>query len=416
MARSAARERDLPTLAFPAGFPRRGGAFVDSESPPTYPLTTAIPGFGMAFLERGDPSVLRRIRAGAGKLKRKAREWYARRKRWRHTRHLHGPDHVVLSDTEVMVVLLARDAEWFIRHFLDHHLALGARHILVIDNGSTDATINICRGYDRVSVLQNRLPAKLHESAFRSEFSQRVARGGWILFADADELVELPLEGADALERLIGYCNRHGHTAVLGQMLDRFSTLPYGETRDLDYAESIRSMKWYSLKGLETLGYHDREEIGFSWFLRDNRCDDPQVRFHRGGVRAELFGERPFLSKHSLVRNRPGIIPMSHPHCASNVVVADMALVLHHYKLAGDWIARDRASAQEAWWQHDEDAQRLATTGDATDAYRLSPAEPRLWRGIEALYDEGFLYASPAFRQFARENPRAGPGGDLPAQ
>ncbi|ABL72226.1 glycosyltransferase [Paracoccus denitrificans] len=336
-----------------------------------------------------------------GGVSRVVRRRVAQQRRWMKTRHLHGPEFVELSDTQAMVTLLARNSSWFIRKFIEHHFSLGAAHILVIDNGSTDATVDICRNYDRLTVLQNDLPAKLYESALRSELSQRVAKGGWILFADSDELIEIPTGG---LTRLLGYCNDRGYTSVLGQMLDHFSTLPYRELRYMDYAESIKAHNLYSLRQIEVIPYFDQHATSFNWFLRNNICDHPQISFRRGGVRAELFGENPFLSKHSLVRNLPGITPMPHPHCATNVTLADTMLLVRHYKLAGDWVARDRLAIREGRWDHGEDSRRISAIGDE-NAMRLDPQEPRPWRGIDTLRDEGFLFSSAEFLAAMQDDP-----------
>lgn len=327
-------------------------------------------------------------------LSRRSRDAWARLARRMATRRLHGPARITLSPTEVMAVLLVRDGAWFVPRFLDHHLTLGAAHVLVIDNGSTDETVALCRR-PKVTVLRNTMPARLNESALRAELARRVARGGWLLFADADELVELPLAGPRALARLTGYCNARGFTAVLGQMLDHFAEgmeTPPGAS----YDECIAAMRFHSLDRIETIPYFDRARVGFSWFLRHNRCEDPGVRLHRGGLRAEIFGEDPFLTKHSLVRNLRGVQPMVHPHAAAGVSVADVTLLLHHYKLAGDWVARDRAGLAAHHWDHGEDARRLeAAEGPAPIA---RPRHPRPWRGVEDLLAEGFLHASPAFR------------------
>jgi hypothetical protein len=164
----------------------------------------------------------------------------------------------------------------------------------------------------------------------------------------------------------------------------------------LDYPAAIAACDTYSLAGLVWHPYHDREGIAFHWLLKDNTCADPGVRLLSGGLRAAVFGEAPFLSKHTLVRNVPGVQAMTHPHCAGGVRVADVTVCLRHYKLAGDWRARDRASVAAATWDHAEDARRLAAAGGA--AFALTAPEPRLWRGTGALLDEGFLYASPRAR------------------
>ena len=164
----------------------------------------------------------------------------------------------------------------------------------------------------------------------------------------------------------------------------------------MDYAAAIAACNSFTLEGLTRHPYHDSEGIGFHWFLKDNLCLDPGVRLLSGGLRRVVFGENPFLSKHTLVRNLPGVQTMTHPHCASGVSVADVTLCLRHYKLAGDWRARDRASVAAATWDHAEDARRMLAAG--AEAFSLSPPAPRRWRGTGALLDEGFLYASDRAR------------------
>jgi glycosyltransferase involved in cell wall biosynthesis len=320
-----------------------------------------------------------------------------RYRRWLTTRHLHGPKKVHLSETQVMVTLLARNSAYFIRNYIEYYLSLGADHILVIDNGSTDETIDICRNYDKVTVLQNVLPAKHNESGFRTELSQRVAKGGWILFADSDELIELPVSSDNALARLLGYCNERGYTAVLGQMLDHFSLRPYDELRNLSYSDAISALDHYSLNQVKVIPYSDEDGVTFSWFLRNNKCVDPGVKFYRGGLRNELFGENPFLSKHSLVKNSRRVVLMSHPHCASNVILADFTLLIHHYKLSGSWVERDLGTVSESRWEHKEDTRRLSIIRDGVVA-PLSPYEPQLWRGMETIRQQGFIFSSESFR------------------
>lgn len=332
----------------------------------------------------------------SGALVRRLSDLRMRRQVARAFRVVHGPARVRLAPDQAGLVLLAKDAEWFLPVFLSHHLALGVAHVVVVDNGSTDRTLDIAKGFDRVTVLANPLPAKIHEVRLRALAARRVFRGGWTMFADADELAEVP----GGLTPLLAYANAQGFTAVVGQMLDLCAPGDQRAMAGMDYAAAMAACGTYTLEGLRQHPYHDTEGIGFHWFLKDNTCADPGVRLLSGGLRRVAFGETPFLSKHTLVRNRPGVQTMTHPHCASGVQVADVTLCLRHYKLAGDWRMRDRASVAAATWDHSEDARRMLAAG--AEAFSLTPPAPRRWQGTGALLDEGFLFASMRARSALR--------------
>lgn len=320
------------------------------------------------------------------------------------TRLLHGPAKVDLGDTQMMVTLLTRNAAWYMPTFLDHHFSIGAAHVLVIDNGSTDETVEICRRYDRVTVLSNTLPVARYESILRRQLSRRVARGGWVLFADSDELTDPPDQSATAMADLMRYGNAHGYTAFTGHVIDYFSLRPYAEISGLGYADAVEALDHYSLEQLDFIPYADPDRIPFKWFLRHNRCVHPEIGFRRGGIRRELFDENPFLTRHSLVRNSKDIDLMVHPHCASNVNVGDVTMLVRHYKFAGDWISRERATLQARIWRHHEGVARMNTVGNAA-GYRFEPAAPRRWMGTDRLVEEGFLKCPRHYRDFVAASP-----------
>lgn len=311
------------------------------------------------------------------------------------TKHLCGPAHISLADDECAVVSLVKDAEYFLEHFLLHHFNLGASYVVLLDNGSTDATLEIARSFDRVIVASNSLPARYYECLLRKWAAKRFVSGGWILFVDSDELFDIPL--GNQIGNLIRYCNRNGFTSVVTQMLDLFCSMPYSAVSKLTYAESIAAMGCYSLNQLTSIPYHDVDQIAFNYFLTNNVCGFSPLHLYKGGIRREVFGEDCFLSKHSLVRNIDGVDLMSHPHCASGVCCADVTAVLRHYKLSGAYLDRDRRSVTACTWDHGEDRRRLQTAGKG-EAFAITCIEPRRYRGTGALIDEGFLVCSDRYR------------------
>lgn len=333
------------------------------------------------------------VRVFAG-IRRRVQGWAARRAVARANQLVHGPARITLHADEVAVISLMKDAAYFIRPFIAHHQALGVRHIVIVDNGSTDDTVAIAASFDGVTVFRNTLPAKRYEVLLRTRAAAQVVLGGWLLFVDADEMFETPL--AVPLPRLIAYLNTQGFTAMVTQMLDLFSDLPHGETKGWDYAQVIEKANRYSLGQITSVPYHDRNHIGFSWYLEQN---EGEVALKLGGLRAEIFGEACFLSKHSLVRNVPAVQSMTHPHCASGVRVADVTGLLRHYKLAGDYLARDRASVAAGTWDHAEDAKRLAAATGG-DAFVIAPKQAYSYTGPADLAAQGFLEVSDAYLRF----------------
>ena len=74
--------------------------------------------------------------------------------------HVHGPEEVVYGMDELIVLCLVRDGRPYVRSFVEHYASMGVKHIVFLDNGSTDGTVEALRGYDNVTVLRSRLPVQ----------------------------------------------------------------------------------------------------------------------------------------------------------------------------------------------------------------------------------------------------------------
>lgn len=124
-----------------------------------------------------------------------------------------------MSLSDIHPVIIARDAAATLGAALDSLAGFG--EIVVYDNGSTDGTPDVCRGYPNVRVVRGEFlgfgPTKNHAAG--------LAGGDWILSIDADERIGAELRASlEALElgadgRTAYALNRHN--LLLGRHVRR---------------------------------------------------------------------------------------------------------------------------------------------------------------------------------------------------
>src|SRR5215204_4289545 len=137
--------------------------------------------------------------------------------------HVHGPEEVDYGPHELVVVCNVRDGRPYVRSFVEHYASMGVKHMVFLDNGSADGTVEALQNYDNVTVLRSKLPFRNYQLHMRRYLIRRFGRGRWTLTVDIDELFDYPYSDIVGLDSLLKYLNDKGYTAVVGQMLDMFS-------------------------------------------------------------------------------------------------------------------------------------------------------------------------------------------------
>lgn len=315
---------------------------------------------------------------------------------------LSGPDRVQLADDGCCAVVLMKDGAYFLKGLLAHHRAIGVTHFLVVDNGSTDGGPQQLANEPDVTVLENRLPVAEFEVLMRSLLPRRFVQGGWFLIVDTDEMFDPPPGCEGRIRPLLRYMLASGHTALLAHALDMFGDAKAEVTAQWSYSEAVERLCLYSLGQLDRIDYRD-PDFELAYFLKDNRTD-VAMHFWQGGMRREVFGENPLLTRHNIVQNLPGVAPPGHVHVVSNVVVADVTASFRHYKFTGDYIARDMQQVRKGVWRHGEDAKRVALY-DQPGGFAITTPTQKRYRGVDALLEEGFLQTSDRFMDFVARNP-----------
>src|SRR5690606_1229582 len=138
---------------------------------------------------------------------------------------------------------LVRNGEMWMHSFMEHYRKLGAGHIFLLDNGSTDSTVELASAYDGVSIYQTELSFRQYELGMRRWLTHTFGSGRWSIAADIDALWDYPASGSLALPAFGRYLEHHGYQAAAAHMLDMFSPLPLdliGSSPDDDIRQRYR--------------------------------------------------------------------------------------------------------------------------------------------------------------------------------
>jgi hypothetical protein len=183
--------------------------------------------------------------------------------------HLHGPEEVPYGEDELVVVCLVRDGRPYVKSFVEHYFALGAKHIFFLDNGSIDGTVEALKNYENVTVLRTELPYKGYRLAFKRYLIGRFGKKDrWCLYADIDELFDYPYSDVVSLSSFLRYLSEKSYTAVAAQMLDMFPEEPLsGRAGNLEDEPLKERHRFYDLSNIgrrSMKGSREAELLGFA--------------------------------------------------------------------------------------------------------------------------------------------------------
>lgn len=341
----------------------------------------------------------RRTRHFADKLAQHSRLWRVPPA----VRYISGSLRPSVTATDLIVVSLVRDGEEHVEDFLTHHFNLGARHVILLDNGSRDRTIEIARGFDRVTVLKTHLPYKSYKYALKRYLFQRFSRDGWCLILDIDERFDYPFSDRLPLDGFITYLNDHKYTGVVCQTLDLFAEGPIQAWPKGGRALVAESL-WYDHSVLRRTPY----------VLYGNTLSNPTIMSHWGGIRLSAFDVDASLTKHPLLRKSGGARPsLSSSQLCTNATIADVTCVLLHYKFDRHFPEKCRIVAEEeSYWQNSRDYKAFLVRLERNPRLELKGPTAERFESLDRLADRGFLVVPNTYRWFT-EKYAAGSGSDL---
>ena len=321
----------------------------------------------------------------------RVRQWIL----YNNVEHVHGPEEVTIEPDELVVLCVVRDGRPYVRSFVEHYASMGVKHMVFLDNGSTDGTVETLQKYD-VTVLRTTLPFRNYQLHMRRYLIRRFGKGRWSLTVDMDELFDYPYSDVVDLSSLLRYLNNGGYTAVVAQMLDMFPEKPLnslagdeGELADSEDEPLKELHRFYDISGVRVQDYYP---LGGN----NNVLTNEEIRWFRDGIKTTLFGHRAMLSKHPLVFFDGKIIPVDGTmHRTSNARVADFSCVLFHYKLLDRLYEQAlRAVAEKNYPNRHEKYEKYVIALEQNPELQIKRETAREMESVNDLVENQFLVVS----------------------
>lgn len=307
------------------------------------------------------------------------------------------------NENQVTLCAIVKNANDYIIPFFEHYEKLGVDKFVILDNESTDSTLDLVPNKSNIAILRSSIDLKdySNEIWLKNYLANHFSKKGWCLSVDIDELFDYPLSDKITFKKFIEYLNVNKFTAVITHMLDMFAMdEDEGRTILREQKNLKKAYGYYDIENIVKIDYQSCRLKGID--NRRNKCSNQQIKFHFGGIRKKLFKTMNCISKHSLLwmGGRERII---HSHCVENAVCADVSGVILHYKFAGDWIARTRNYVRDQYAKNPEYQAIMDYIGKET-SFKKFPSEARKFIDVQNLIREDFVQTSSRYEGFSIRN------------
>ena len=285
---------------------------------------------------------------------------------------------------EIRAFIVARDEMSRLPENLRHHRALGVDRFFVVDNGSTDGTLDflLAQGDAHVFATSESYAESRFGLVWLNELLAEHGVGHWTLTVDADEWLAYPRFETIGLKALCARLDATGAEGLFCLLLDMYARGPISGATPAPGQSPLDVCPWFDLDGYR--------------FVRAEHF--PHLQAY-GGVRERVFTSLgalaphpPTISKIPLVKWRADRRFLLSAHALTPTPLAKTTGALLHFKFLSDFAQRvEKEVARGEHFggavEYRAYAEILARDGDLV----FWNARSRRWTGADDLVALGLM-------------------------
>ncbi|WP_347548513.1 glycosyltransferase family 2 protein [Pseudalkalibacillus hwajinpoensis] len=182
---------------------------------------------------------------------------------------------------EVTLLCVVKNDLLKIRKLVEHHRKIGIKHFAILDNGSTDGTIDWLKVQEDVDLfcVEDKYTTNRRE-AWINRLIAYYGLNRWYLIVDSDELFAYHNMENEKISSLINHCENNSVNRMRAVMIDMYANDQFYLSSD-DKADYIDSCRYFDLNSYK---YENRDFIDLV----------------TGGPRGRIFKQNPWLTKYPL--------------------------------------------------------------------------------------------------------------------
>ena len=204
---------------------------------------------------------------------------------------------------EIRLVMLVKDENLKLPYFFEYYRKLGVDRFFVIDNGSTDGTLEYLLAQEDTHVYEGTNGYLEHKVNWSVHIMREHCLNRWCIMADADEILTYPHYTKIDLHELARYLDKEGATALKSLWI-----------------------AVYSDKSVKDSVYQRGED-----FLKEFQYFDETCLTQ--GPNTRLFGWRTELDKTSFLKYTPGmVVDIGQHRIKGNVKLSGLYGAVLHFK------------------------------------------------------------------------------------